>query len=142
MTTQFTVTAYTDHADTVAGIDVSAYCQSREDAEAFVATLPRSWRVMASTLSTTFEPTTPYRLQKTLNALALEYGLATHAGDGFRVGAIHLRVNFTPDGVNGGKNEAGLRRVRRFLAHVGEWDYEMPYRNSPTREVVERFLGQ
>lgn len=56
------------------------------------------------------------------------------------VSIISLRVRTNPNGVNGGKNESGISRVRKFLSIV-DWQYKPLYGNSMTKEEFERRIA-
>lgn len=124
---RFTVTAYTDctfearvpqpnTATRMLRVEVSAEVATKADAEAFVATLPKSWRVFATILhKATFSGTVPV------------------------VGYIYQKSIFHANGVNHGNNEAGLKRLRSFLGRVA-WDLNLQ-RSTATPEQFATFLA-
>ena len=55
-------------------------------------------------------------------------------GNGF-----HFRVTLSADEVNKGVNEAGIKRIRKFIELAGDLGWENPYRNG--YNTVEEFLA-
>lgn len=90
-------------------VEISMFVDTRETAQMFVATLPKSLRVRATTMS--------------LSGSQL-------------LGMVSFRVSLNADGVNGGVNETGVKRYRRYLKALADagvevkWDNEARCTNS------------
>lgn len=90
----FQFSGYVGHANGAAGAvyqaKVGVYVDSPDEARAIAATFPKSWRVKAGK----------------------GWGLSGHYG------YVIMTVDLGADGVNGGANEAGLKRLRAMAKRV------------------------
>ncbi len=94
-------------------VKADAIVATKADAEAFAATMPKWLRVVGSSIS------------------------GSTRGSGY----ISFHVNFAADAVNGGKNEAGMKRLKKFLSLV-EWEYQSPFLNSVSEAAFRSFVGR
>ena len=104
--------------DKVQWIRATREFATKEEAAAFAATLPKSCKIRGSSIS-------------------------GHVGDAWACwGWISCDVSLTKDGVNGGVNEGGIARVRKFLSKV-DYKIETDSRiaNPATVEQIKQVLG-
>lgn len=104
--------SYPETATAIRSVRASAIFATRDDARAFVATLPKAWRVAACYLG----------------------------GSSRGSGLAEFSANFSADKSNKGTNEAGLKRLRAFLGRVA-YTYKSESLNAATLEQFERFLA-
>lgn len=108
--------AYENHGQ-ISYVEVVAYTDQLEDAQIIAAQFPKSSGVKAGTLSSC----------------------------GRIYGRISLIAKLHTDGVNGGKNETGIKRYRTFrrasmtLGYDFEWS--TPYSNSVTEETLDASIA-
>lgn len=90
---------------------------TREDAEAFVALLPKSCKVRASTIT----------------------------GRDYQAGLVKFNAMLAADGVNGGRNETGIKRYRALAAACERIGcpiiWTMPFSNSITEAELAELIG-
>ena len=98
-------------ATEICSVSAHAIFGTRDDARAYVAASPKSWRLKAS--------------------------YVTGPKD---VGCIYFDASFSADKSNKGTNEAGLKRLRAFLARVSYTYCEPYYLNAATPEQFAKFL--
>ncbi len=106
--------------------DISAFFPNDEAAEAFEALFPKSVKVKRSTFSQSVRENGQY-VGTTITPTRSVY------------------ANLAADGVNGGRNETGIRRVRRALKVLADngidFIWATPYSsNFPTFEAFEAFV--
>jgi hypothetical protein len=91
--------------------------ETREDAEAFVALLPKTCKATAGTIT----------------------------GRDYKAGYVQFNARLLPDGVNGGRNEAGIARYRKLRAACEKLgvavEWRMPFRNAITEAELEELIG-
>ena len=65
--------------------------------------------------------------------------------DRFTVGLVNMEATLVANGVNGGKNEAGIKRVRSFMKNAEKLgfktEYKMPYTNSLTEAEFRALIA-
>lgn len=100
-----------------------------EGSREFAAQFPKSLRVMGTALSTQYNYLDP-ACQNT--------GRVT-------VGYVKFQAKLYEDGVNGGKNETGIKRLKSFVKHCArlgiELQFTMPYTNSRTEDEYNELLA-
>lgn len=96
---------------------------TRETAEAVAALFPRSCKLRGTTLS----------------------GRRNAAGERFESGYLTFHAALHANGVHGARNETGITRYKRLLAHAAQLGYSiewgMPFRNSLTQADAEVLLS-
>jgi hypothetical protein len=99
-------------------IEAVLYLQTKEEAEAVVAQFPKSYGVKASTFATPrpeefgFEATDHNGNERARNTV---------------LGSVIIDAIVRPDGVNGGINESGIKRIKSFLKKAAELGYMVEY---------------
>lgn len=136
MSERFVAQAHLQHDGTIGFVSVERYYATREEADAVAATFPKSLRVRANGITGheygDSDLHCPAFATRRPSALA---GLVT-----CEWAFVELSVQFYPNDVNKGKNEAGRARLRRFLARV-DWVYREPYcSNKATAEQFATFV--
>jgi hypothetical protein len=103
-----------DTATQMWSVGVSAEFPTLADAQAYVARLPKAWRMRAATLS----------------------------GADYVRGYASVSIQFGADRANKGRNESGLKRLRAILGRpdVLLWHYEMHCLNAATPAQFDRFV--
>ncbi len=58
-----------------------------------------------------------------------------------KVGYVTMRVQLAKDGVNGGKNESGIKRIKRFLKLANHQFVMKESGNAATKEQIEAAIS-
>lgn len=115
----FTIKAYTQHGRP-SWVEVTAHVQTKELAAEIAAQFPKSVNVRGQ---------------------GMNWGLA-----GITTGWVSFRATLAANGVNGGRNETGIRRYHNLIKHLARLghavEYEVNASNSyPSREAFETAIA-
>lgn len=109
------------------------------DAQAFAAEFPKSWKVKPCSLSTT-ELYVTERYGSTEGFTIVPSSIESRYGGNITQGTVQQRAELQADGVNGGRNETGIKRLKAFTAKLAEMGIELEattsYRNAGTLEQL------
>lgn len=140
VTNTATVSAPVSHAGLVWSAKVDLEFYTLEDAQAFAAQFPKSWKVKSWTCSSD-ELQVTQRFGSTDGFTIEPSTISSRWGGRITYGIVALQCKLATDGVNGGRNEAGIKRYRAFTAKLAELGIELKadtsYSNAATLEQVE-----